>query len=110
MSSVIYWKTIWQHICEMAYRRENIVDGVVIPIGEYDEIKKHYDEEITLDYTWKTWSRLRDSDGKYIDALVVPELKEIYVPRILFETPGVYAWFNYSFPNCSIFFWEDDLA
>ncbi len=110
MSSVEFWKSIWKHICEMAYFRENIVETIVLPPENYDELKRYKSKEITLEHTWKSWSRLRDSNGAYLDAQVVPELKEIYVPRILFETIGVYAWFNHSFPNCSILFWEDDLA
>jgi hypothetical protein len=94
----------------MAYFRENIVETIVLPPENYDELKRYKSKEITLEHTWKSWSRLRDSNGAYLDAQVVPELKEIYVPRILFETIGVYAWFNHSFPNCSILFWEDDLA
>lgn len=110
MANVEFWKSIWQHVCEMAYFRKNIIESIVLPPENYDELKRNKCKEMTLDYTWKFWSQLRDSNGMYHDALVVPELKEIYVPRILFETLGVYAWFNHSFPNCSIHFWEDDLA
>jgi hypothetical protein len=92
----------------MAYFRENIVESIVIPNKKYNEILRYKCKEMTLEYTWKNWSRLRDSDGAYIDVKIVPELKEIYAPRILFETLGVYAWFNHSFPNCTILFWEDE--
>jgi hypothetical protein len=58
--------------------------------------------ELTLDYTWEKYSKAHG------DPYVVPELKNIYVPRSLFECLGVYAWFQHSFPNCVIEFWEDD--
>jgi len=54
-------------------------------------------------------SARRDPDGNYVDPVVVPELKEIYVPRILFTCLGVFTWFRHSFPNCQILFWEDDM-
>lgn len=109
------WQRLWSHVCDMAYFRKGIVSElVVIPEeGEYEYLKK-LDVEwehayITLDYTWKNVSKLTNKHGEFLQTLVVPELEEIYVPRILFESPGVYSWFSYSFPNCKIFFWEDDM-
>lgn len=100
------WQTIWMQVCDMAYERTNIVEELVVkPTTSIEEaFYKHNScknaEEISLDYTWKKYSQTHS------DALVVPELKRIYVPRTLFECIGVYAWFNYSFPNCEIHFWE----
>jgi hypothetical protein len=110
------WQSVWQHICEMAYHRNNITDQIQIyHNNDYETLMKYKNicpndfEKLTLDYTWKKVSAVRDSNGEYIDVQVVPELVYIYIPRILFETLGVYAWFKVSFPNCKIIFWEDDM-
>lgn len=101
------WQDVWQHICEMAYERKNIVEKLIIEQDNpneaafYERNKCDNEDKLTLEYTWANYSRT------YKDALVVPELKFIFVPRSLFECLGVYAWFKYSFPNCSICFWED---
>lgn len=106
------WQVIWQKICDMAYYRNNIVKEVVTGWTEHGNIVdfKHEAsnfEEITLEHTWKNFSQLKDDNGNFLEALVVPELQEIFIPRILFEAPGVYTWFQHSFPNCLILFWED---
>jgi hypothetical protein len=109
------WQTIWQQVCEMAYYKKNIVQQLQIPIDDYDSLitykNIHRDQfdELMLDFTWKRFSQNRDANGNFIEAMVVPELTFIYVPRILFETIGVYSWFKFSFPNCVICFWEDDM-
>jgi hypothetical protein len=108
------WPSVWQQICDMAYYRKNITTHI-IHINErthpeflaYENNSKNFDQ-LTLDYTWKQASSVRNTDGTPIEAQVVPELREIYVPRVLFDTLGVFSWFNHSFPNCSILFWEDD--
>lgn len=109
------WQKIWQQLCDMAYFRKNIVNELaVIPTnGEYESliqnhIKTNY-TQITLDFTWKKVSELKDINGEFLEPQVVPELQEIYIPRLLFKSPGVYSWFKHSFPNCVIFFWEDDI-
>lgn len=82
----------------MAYYRKNVVSEFIVD-GLYDELLKLKNlEELTLDFQWKNYQQLKP--------LIIPELKYIYVPRILFESLGVYAWFKYSFPNCKIEFWE----
>lgn len=108
------WQVIWQGICDMAYSRKNISDTVLIEKFNYNElltymINARNFEEITLDYKWKQVSSQQNYDGSYVEPHVVPELKEVYVPRILFSTPGVFHWFKHSFPNSSISFWEDDM-
>lgn len=111
---IIKWQFIWQKICDMAYSRKRISDRVLIEKFNYTELLNYMInssnfEQITLDYIWKQVSSQKNSDGSYVEALIVPELKEIYVPRILFSTPGVFHWFKHSFPNCSISYWEDDM-
>lgn len=109
------WQTIWQQVCEMAYYKKNVVEQLQISVDDYDSLirykNNHRDQfdELMLDFTWKQFSQNRDTNGNFIEALVVPELTFIYVPRILFETIGVYSWFKFSFPNCVIYFWEDDM-
>jgi len=107
------WQAIWQQICDMAYFRKNITDKVVIPMNDYTTILKYKTSryqnfhELTFDYQWQKNSSIRDESGYYLEALVVPELKEIYVPRILFQSMGVLNLFKHSFPNCLVLFWED---
>lgn len=92
------WQETWQKLCDMAYYRKNVVSEFIVD-GLYEEILKLKNlEELTLDFQWKNYQELKP--------LIIPELKYIYVPRILFESLGVYAWFKYSFPNCKIEFWE----
>jgi hypothetical protein len=106
-----YWQEIWTQICNMAYYRTNITDRIHIRINEnlFSELKKIDYKEYTFDHVWYEISKNKNPDGLHIDALIVPELKEIYVPRVLFECAGVYAFFTYSFPNCIISYWEDDV-
>jgi hypothetical protein len=108
------WQVIWQRICDMAYSRKHISHTVLVEKFNYTEILGYMInasnfEQITLDYIWKQVSSQKNPDGSYIQPLVVTELKEMYVPRILFSTPGVFHWFKHSFPNCSISYWEDDM-
>jgi hypothetical protein len=108
------WQPIWQQICDMAYSRKNIVPTVSIEKFNYSDLlgymlnSRNFDQ-ITLDYTWKQTTSRKNTDGTPVEVFVVPELREIYVPRILFETLGVFQWFKHSFPNCSILFWEDEM-
>lgn len=94
-------------MCMMAYERRYVTDKLMIhpeSLNEhyfYERNKCSNFEEITLDHMWKQYSH------GHGDAMVVPELLRIYVPRSLFECLGVYSWFKYSFPNCVIQFWED---
>lgn len=109
------WQRLWRNVCNMAYFRKDIVSElIVIPEdGEYEYLEtldlEWEDAYVTLDYAWKNVSKLTNKHGEFLQPLVVPEFKEIYVPRILFSSPGVYSWFSYSFPNCNVFFWEDNM-
>jgi hypothetical protein len=107
------WQAVWQQICDMAYFRKNITDKLVLPINDFTMLLKYKAShcvnfhELTFDYQWQKNSSIRDNNNYYLEALVVPELKEIYVPRILFHSMGVFNLFKHSFPNCLILFWED---
>jgi hypothetical protein len=109
------WQSIWHKVCDMAYHRRNVLTTITIvpEQGEYSKLIEYhakYDiEPIKLDFIWKRVSQLRDENNAFLQPLVVPELREIYVPRLLFESKGVYAWFKHSFPNCVLFFWEDQM-
>jgi len=112
---VTRWQNIWHKVCDMAYHRRNILVSITA-IPQEDELSSlveyyaKYDiEHLKLDFIWKRVSQLRDENNAFLQPLVVPELRQIYVPRLLFESDGVYAWFEHSFPNCVIFFWEDDM-
>lgn len=90
----------------MAYTREGIQEELcVYPSSKnesafYERNNCDNFEQLTLDYVWCEYSK------KFKNVMMVPELKRIYVPRTLFECLGVYKWFEYSFPNCDITFWE----
>jgi hypothetical protein len=85
----------------MAYYRKNVVSEFVVDglLGDLEQelLESKNIEELTLDFQWQKYQRLKP--------LVIPELKYICVPKILFESLGVYSWFQYSFPNCKIEFW-----
>jgi hypothetical protein len=105
---VLRWTMFWTKLCDMAYFREGICSELKIHPEftiEYN-LKETFQfpnfNELTLDYTW-------NNPEIYKEALVVPELKTLYVPKCLFECLGVYKWFEYSFPNCEILFWESTL-
>lgn len=104
--NVVYkWQTFWTHVCDMAYYRKDVCSELKIfpsfdvEVNLSETYKFTNFNELTLDYIW-------DNPKKYNQALVVSELKTIFVPKCLFECIGVYKWFEYSFPNCEIVFWE----
>lgn len=120
--TVEQWQQVWDTICRMAYERttpcEKIttVPGFVHINGEItnDKTEKTHSYEysrcqpvntyfLTLDNMWKQYSRLYGS--RMPD--VVPELKELFVPRVLYESLGISNWFRHSFPNCKVTFWEE---
>lgn len=108
------WQAVWQQICDMAYHRKNLSSKIIVDRIGYSELMKYTINSenfdlITLDHIWKQVSSTKNADGYPLEALVIPELLEIYIPRILFETLGVFQWFKHSFPNCVISFWEDDM-
>ena len=91
------WQQLWRRVCEMAYLRRNICED--LSVYPYDEVQEEVPEEYTLDYMWTEYNE------KYHEALVVPELKKLFVPRDLFLCLGVTQWFMFSFPNCVVEFW-----
>jgi hypothetical protein len=109
------WQMVWNNICNMAYYRKGIVTYVTTDSIEYNNILRYHSlkssnfDEITLDHTWKKYSSIKNNNGDFLEPLVVPEVQEIYIPRVLFDTLGIHEWFKHSFPNCSISFWEDDI-
>lgn len=121
LETISMWQHIWQIICLMSYEKTSIIEEIITKPGvlivhnvvnrdnsqlEHSEIYANKipinDEEITLDYMWKIFSKKH----KTIKELhVIPEFKKLHVPRTLFEDLGVKKWFEYSFPNCEITFW-----
>lgn len=93
------WKEVWEKICKMAYENDIPCEKIII---EQNMLQDSIDEENTLDYTWKIYSKKHGTNMPN----TVLEFKELYVPRHLFENLGIYPWFRYSFPNCKISFWE----
>jgi hypothetical protein len=122
METIEGWRVVWQKICTMAYEQKSLAEKIITRPGKMNidgrlyEVKsesfhtKIYSSEdiinqyfATLDYTWKEFSKQYGTSMPH----VVPELREIHVPRVLFENMGVRAWFNHSFPNCRVFFWDE---
>lgn len=118
--TVSAWQFVWETICLMAYERKSIVrelittpgllviDGMVntskIEVEHtdiYNEKIPHNDEEITLDYMWKMYSR------NHHDVEIIETFKRLHVPRALFENLGIKKWFEYSFPNCKVTYWKE---
>ncbi len=97
----------------MSYHRRSLKEQIVVQPEDYDLIEKYKNtnptdfDKLTLDYVWKEYSEKRDSNNNFIEPQVVPELRYLFVPRVLFESLGVYTWFRHSFPNCVIMFWEN---
>ena len=116
------WQQVWDDICKMAYERspprEKIITtpGFIHINGELtnDKTEKTHTHEysrsqpvntyfLTLDNMWKQYSSFYGS--RMPD--VVPELKELVVPRVLYDSLGISNWFRHSFPNCKVTFWEE---
>ena len=91
---------IWTQICEMAYYGKNITDKLIVQ-EDYELL-----EDPTLDSVWEKFSNQKDEFGKFIEPQVVPELVKLHVPYALFHCLGVNSWFEHSFPNCVVSFWE----
>lgn len=101
------WQQVWKSICEMAYCQTYVFEEIITKphISEKDDnrIYRNHPSELTLDFIWKQYSNHYGTQMPF----VIPMLKRLHVPRVLFEEIGVYSWFKYSFPNCKITFWEE---
>ena len=106
------WQGFWRRLLGMAYERSNITDQLFAEsCGEDSQNlniwKLHYKAEfLTFEYMWKKYSQRRDENGNYIQPLVVPELKFLYVPFHLFQCVGVDSFMKHCFPNCTVSYWE----
>lgn len=120
LETTVCWQLAWSLICDMCYHKKNIQESILITPerfvieGEQKENstpKEHSDyyakkiptndEEITLDYVWKQYSKQNH------EIYIIPEFKKLYVPKCLFHDIGVRSWFRHCFPNCTITYWED---
>jgi hypothetical protein len=103
------WQKLWHDLCEIAYHKGERVSSITTEFSEEEYamfVNAHNTnpaelQRISLEIIWKRYGRTEPN--------VVNELESIYVPRILFECLGVYPWFEYSFPNCKIEFWETEM-
>ena len=107
------WQLFWKRLLDMTYYRKGIETELFAEQtdGDYDNIilwneKTDQIMTITFDRMWRAYSELRNDRGVFLDPQPVPELRHLYVPRILFECLGVYTFFRVCFPNCIISFWE----
>jgi len=80
-----------KQVCEMAYNRTNIVREILV----------ENNDGLTLESVWREYSKQKIGN-EYVQPYIIFELKKIVVPRDLFEAPGIYTWFAYSFPVCEI--------
>ena len=119
--TVIPWQSVWNHVCKMAYEHNDICDEIIIKpngmniggnktsskrewvhAGMYEEAYPLNRYEITLDFMWKKYNQIYRTGMPH----VVPQLKRLHVPKALFENLGVKQWFEHSFPNCQIMYWD----
>lgn len=118
------WDYIWRLLIDMAYSSKNIhLKSIIIQSGS---IVEHTDAKVTVREKERSSVHAKfyeKSDSTNIDLLtlekawrrygghempkVVPELERLFVPKVLFHCLGVNAWFQHSFPNCKIAYWED---
>jgi hypothetical protein len=85
------------------------IDGIVILMNEKEQ-SNYYSrglplnsEVITLDHMWSYYSKVHGTK----EPKVVPQFEKLHVPRALFKSLGIGPWFRYSFPNCTITFWDE---
>lgn len=101
------WQQLWKSICEMAYCQTYVFEEIITKPHFSEKVDtKFYNRDqtgITLDFIWKQYSNHYGTKMPF----VIPMFKRLHVPRALFEELGVYSWFDYSFPNCKITFWEE---
>ena len=107
------WQSFWRQLLSMAYERSNIVESLIAKCtaGDYNTLYvwEQYDSKghlLKFEHMWKTYSQRRDENGHYVQPLVVPELKTLYVPSLLFNCVGVDSFMKTCFPNCVITYWE----
>lgn len=107
LETVTAWQKVWDCILTMAYLKTNKVEKLLVFTKDSSDnsyykrkIPRNY-HDITFEYAWFEFCRKYKGESQ-----VVPELKEIFVPKSLFECPGVYSFFMYCFPNCVIKFWD----
>ena len=117
------WQQVWDIVCKMSYENTNICEKIITTPGflhingklnndkteithshEYSRSQPLNTYFLTLDNIWKQYSKFHGLKMVH----VVPEFKELFVPRVLFDSLGVSNWFRYSFPNCKVTFWEED--
>lgn len=115
------WRDVWSTICEMCYNGNRIAKSIIVLPGSIqidEELSLNPSEQdhceiyrmrdwsndnvITLDHTWKKFSKTAGPRN----LLVVPEFKELHVPKSLFDSLGVTQWFRHCFPNCKVTYWD----
>jgi hypothetical protein len=116
------WQEVWGIICKMAYENATGYNSIITTpsfmmvertandtLNEkehsnyYNKKIPDNDYDITLDHTWKKYSRMYPTSELSVNL----QFEKLHVPRALFESLGIYRWFQYSFPNCKITFWEE---
>lgn len=121
-TTVDCWVSVWNQVCKMAYEGKDIHESIVtrpgnMCINEYlvhdkresihsYEYSLHFplnSYQMTLDNVWKQYSEFYGPENPKI----IPQFKELVVPRALFESLGISQWFHYTFPNCTVTFWEE---
>jgi hypothetical protein len=119
--TILSWKVVWDKICRMAYENEKPIseivaipdrvrmEGIAVPMNEKEQANYYSrglplnSEVLTLDHMWTYYSKLHGTEMPK----VVPEFQKLHVPRALFKSLGIGPWFRYSFPNCTITFWDE---
>lgn len=116
------WQSVWDRICRMAYEGKDVCESITTRPGimhvngrvihdsresshsnEYSRCNPVNSYFITLDNIWKQYSQFHSPQMPK----VIPEFKELVVPYALYECLGVHSWFEHSFPNCKVYFWDE---
>lgn len=116
------WQNVWDRICKMAYEGTDICEKIITTPGimrvngkvvtdkresahthEYARREPVNTYFLTLDNVWKQYSSYYGSTMPK----VIPEFKELIVPYVLFNDIGVRCWFEHSFPNCKVYYWDE---
>ena len=102
------WQKVWLALCDMAYTPgAQTYERIIVRSDLSDKqdamlysLKMATNQDlITFEHVWKKFDKYQ--------LLVCNELKELYVPKVLFECLGVKYLLQTSFPNCEVKFWED---
>ena len=97
------WQLVWTMILNMTYHGTDILPSFNVDLPFDKEWKNESNfEEVTFEYMWKRYSKLKDKNGNILEPKPVNELKNLAIPRFLFDCLGSSVFMTYCFPNCKV--------